>query len=243
MIRALLIVAALCSGCSPAGEEQGPGPEPPREASSPPSADGSKKQPPTRGDANSITYDAIPDESVLYVVVRRDPEALGSSLSHDHVVHASGWRGTIIHSPDRPELCSVELEIEVAGLVADDPTLRERAELPDGPSSRDRREIEANLRAEGQLDAARHPAIRFASRSVARGGDGLVVRGELSIRGRTREIEVPVEVSVSGDVLMASGRFEATHSDFGFEPYSAMLGALRNDQALEFAFEVRAKAR
>jgi hypothetical protein len=86
-----------------------------------------------------------------------------------------------------------------------------------------KKEIEQNIRRAG-LDAARHPEIRFVSSSVEEEqGGGDLVRGRLTIRGRQRQIGVRFEgrgERYVGDVWLHQ-------PDFGIQPYSAMLGALR----------------
>jgi polyisoprenoid-binding protein YceI len=49
--------------------------------------------------------------------------------------------------------------------------------------------LAAHLQSPDFFDAARHPEIRFASSSIERGaGDEVVVRGELTIKGRTEPV-------------------------------------------------------
>jgi polyisoprenoid-binding protein YceI len=50
------------------------------------------------------------------------------------------------------------------------------------------------MRSEPWLDAEHHPAITFRGTSIEpRGGSGYAVRGDLTLRGVTREIEIPGE--------------------------------------------------
>lgn len=51
-----------------------------------------------------------------------------------------------------------------------------------------------HLRSADFLDVANHPTITFASTGVTMGADGLVVVGDLTIRGVTKSIEMPVTV-------------------------------------------------
>ena len=88
-------------------------------------------------------------------------------------------------------------------------------------SERDRREIEAAI-VRDVLDAKRHPAIEFRSRTVAPGA-GAGIEGILSIRGRDRPLTL--ELRRDGDRAVVETTIH--QPAFGIRPYTAMLGALR----------------
>lgn len=50
--------------------------------------------------------------------------------------------------------------------------------------------LTAHLAGDDFFDAASHPELRFASRSIRRSGDELVAEGDLTIRGVTRPVEL-----------------------------------------------------
>jgi polyisoprenoid-binding protein YceI len=56
---------------------------------------------------------------------------------------------------------------------------------------------DGHLLAPDFFDAERHPELRFVSRSVVQDGDELVVTGDLTIKGITREVELRGEVTGS----------------------------------------------
>lgn len=78
-----------------------------------------------------------------------------------------------------------------------------------------------HLRSPDFLDAASHPTITFASTGLRMDADGLVVIGDLTIRGVTKSIEMPVTVvgPVAGPrgavVVGIEGRAEIDRHDFG----------------------------
>jgi len=86
---------------------------------------------------------------------------------------ANGFNGTIAGG-DAP---SIEGAVPVASLTTFD-------ETRDG-----------HLLAPDFFDAERHPELRFVSRSIERDGDELVVTGDLTIKGVTREVELRGEVT------------------------------------------------
>jgi polyisoprenoid-binding protein YceI len=82
--------------------------------------------------------------------------------------------------------------------VAPDGTLSARgtvatASLNTGVAARDR-----HLRSPDFFDVERHPAMTFASTSIEIGQAGLTVRGDLTIRGVTREIVLEGELLGGG---------------------------------------------
>jgi len=68
------------------------------------------------------------------------------------------------------------------------------------------------------------------------------VDGSMSIRGRSTAVSFTLAASITAGRLEGSGGFSLTHSDFGFAPYSAFLGQLRNKQELRFAVKVSGTA-
>ncbi len=52
-----------------------------------------------------------------------------------------------------------------------------------------------HLRSPDFFDAAGHPEITFKSKSVAKDGDGFVLVGDLTMRGTTKEIHIPFEIT------------------------------------------------
>ena len=89
-----------------------------------------------------------------------------------------------------------------------------------------------------QLQADMFPQISFQSTSCAVAGDKVEVRGNLSIHGKTKAVSAKMTVT-AGDSFAAKGTFTATHADFGMEPFSALLGALRNAPELKFVVDVK----
>ncbi len=115
---------------------------------------------------------------------------------------------------------------EVEGEVLFDPTDLERSHVRASiaVSSIDTREPkrDEHLKSPDFFDAAQHPKITFASRSIRRVKGGYEITGELTIRGTSREVVLAVE-DVSGEAtdpyglrrMGASARTTIRRSDFG----------------------------
>jgi polyisoprenoid-binding protein YceI len=78
-----------------------------------------------------------------------------------------------------------------------------------------------HLRSADFFDVANHPRLTFETTAIERDGDGLVAVGDLTIRGVTKPVRMPIEVA--GPIqdpwgntrLGVSGRLTIDRTDFG----------------------------
>jgi len=89
-------------------------------------------------------------------------------------------------------------------------------------SPRDLAKIESNI-ASDVLRSSAHPEVRFVSSTVAKQGDGFVVRGALTLLGRDADIRA--DVRREGDRWQTEIELDQTR--WGITPYSAMMGTLK----------------
>lgn len=177
--------------------------------------------------------------SLLYVLVENDASTLMSRMGHDHVVRATGWTGSFVYDAGNPEETKVEIRLPVQGLRADEAHMRGVAGLAGNVSDGDCRKTEENMLKKGQLWADKYAEISFVSAScrVGSGAGAILVKGTLTIRGVGKLIEVVMTMDEKEGRPRARGRFSVSHEDFGFKPYSAPLGALKNKDKIEFVIE------
>ncbi|HZS40336.1 MAG TPA: YceI family protein [Polyangia bacterium] len=104
--------------------------------------------------------------------------SIGFSVRHMVISKVRGrftrFAGTFTLDDADPARSTAEARIQVASVETGD---RERDEY---------------LRTSDFLDPARHPEIVFKSRRVERAGRGLILVGDLTIRGVTREVSLQV---------------------------------------------------
>ena len=154
---------------------------------------------------------------------------VGSRLAHDHVVEATEVTGQVEYDAAQPEASSIVIEARTASLRVDQPAARRRLGVEGDLSESQRADVDKAMRGADQLDTARHPTIRFASTRVLREGDGrLRVTGQLTLRGMAREVSFPATVALESGVLRGRATLTFLQSSFGYQPYSALLGAIRN---------------
>ena len=74
-------------------------------------------------------------------------------------------------------------------------------------------EIDAALKDKEFFDTGKHPRMSFASSSIEAQGDRQLARGTLDIKGKRREVGVPIRLR-SGDRPTVSGSFALNRLDY-----------------------------
>jgi polyisoprenoid-binding protein YceI len=192
------------------------------------------------GAAWAATFRVDPERTRLALQLFR--EGVGSALAHDHVVEATEVGGVVDYDPARPDASAVVIEVRTTSLRVDEPAARRRMAVAGDLSESQRADVAKAMRAPDQLDVAQHPTIRFASTRVVGEGEGrLRVTGRLTIRGVTREVTFPATVALESGVLRGQARVTFRQSSFGYRPYSALLGAIRNKDEVTLHIDLVAK--
>src|SRR5262245_49262279 len=183
------------------------------------------------GSASAATFKIDPSRSLLVVQIFRD--GVAAKLGHDHVVQATTVSGSVTYDPATPAVSSVAAEVQTATLKVDEAQTRRRFGREGQPSTGDVAEIEASMKAEGQLDVARFPTITFASTTItAETPERYLVTGQLTIRGVTRDVQFPATAVMDGNILRTTATLTFMQSAFGYKPYSALFGAIKNRDAV-----------
>lgn len=143
-----------------------------------------------------------------------------------------------------------DLEIEVGKLtveVAEDlaidarfdaSSLRVLHSMSDGRATTalgdgDKKKIEKTI-ASDVLDVRKYPEIRFVAPAPTPDGEGYRYRGQLTLHGATKTIDVVSKKQ--GDKQVAEVVLH--QPDFGIKPYSAMLGTLKIKPDVRLRIEV-----
>jgi len=98
------------------------------------------------------------------------------------------------------------------------------------------------LRAE-VLDGAGHPAVVVRASRISGTWQQPVIVARITLRGTTREIEVPVELRLDSQSMLAQGTLRVRQSDFGITPFSVGGGAIQVADEVDVRFEIVAVAR
>jgi len=188
------------------------------------------------------THYAI-DPAQTELIALTAPAGLFAGASHPHVIVARKVQGEVVYDPAAAEASSVTLQFPADALENDEPAQRKRFGFATNPSEGDRKTIAANLRSEGQLDVKKYPTVTFASKKVRRvDAERLEVTGTMTLRGVPVELLLPVKVSVKDGVLRGEGSIGITHAMFGFKPFTAALGTIRNAEEISLKLTIVGRA-
>lgn len=135
------------------------------------------------------------------------------------------FTGTVVYDPENPSNSSVEMVVQAASIDTDN-------------EKRD-----SHLRSPDFFAVGEHPTLSFKSKRVARvGEDNLAVTGDLTIRGTTKEVTIPVQVlGVMGDKAGFSTEFVIDRQEFGVNWNRALDQGgtiLGDDVTVDLAFEM-----
>jgi len=185
--------------------------------------------------AAGATYPVV--ESKSSVRIRVGKSGVLSFAGHRHEVQAP-VSGTVTADPANLSASSVDLTFASGRLHV----------LPAGEPSGDAPKVEEVMHGPAVLDAARFPEIQFRSkkvtgRALSGGGYELSLVGELSLHGVTREIAVPVKVTLDGRSLTAAGQTTLRHDQFGMKPVSAGGGTVKVANEIRVDFQIVAEQR
>jgi len=165
----------------------------------------------------------------------------GASLAHDHVVRATKLSGgASLDEAGTPESLKLDLVVDVAALVPDEPEDRRKYHLPNTPvPENDRKKVKENMLSDEQLDVAKFKVISFAVSKVYREESGaLQCLGKLTLHGVTKELLFPITVKSTDTRVEGDAQVKFKTSDFGVKPYSAALGLIRNRDEVELVVHV-----
>lgn len=197
------------------------------------------------GATGEHTYAVSQKDSELYVQVYHERGTLASGFAHDHVIRAGKLDGQVRFDPAQPAQCRLTLNVPVRGLVVDAPAMRREVGYKKMLDEGDRKTVREHMLDDDQLDAGEHPTIKMVAsdcQPAAGKADVYNVRLAVTVRGKTKTRTVPVRIRTKGHELSATSAFNMKHSDFGMEPYSALLGAVKVAQPIRFVAKMHANA-
>lgn len=173
----------------------------------------------------------------LYIQVFKDPETLGAGLSHDHVMVAKGWSGTASYDAADPGSCNISITVPVSSLDVDPDYMRKAVGYDTMLTADQRDDVRKNMLASSQLDAGSHPNITFQSTSCTASS----ITGNLTIRGKSQPVTMNAQLSEDGSSFSAKGQVTIRATQFGFQPYSALFGQLKNRDDMKLTVKLENK--
>ncbi len=166
------------------------------------------------------------------LLVRTYKGGVMSAVAHDHAIASTQTSGTITWDA-AAGACTMDITVDVPSLRVDAAQDRRKLGLDGDVGADDQAEIRKNMMAADQLNAAAHKTMTFKSTACS----ASKVTGSLTIRGKSKTVSFTPKLDTSAGFSL-SGGFDMKHTDFGFDGYSAALGAIRNEDKLTMKFTV-----
>ena len=153
---------------------------------------------------------------------------MGAKLAHDLILAPSQWSGTLNVDADNPAASSATLSIDARSIE-----ILEAVGGMKSLSDKDRRDIGKNID-DKVLETGKHPTLTFESTSVSGSAPNFNAAGNMTIKGTTR----PVNVNLAVNGSQVTAKTSVSQKDFGIKPFSAMMGAIKLRDDVDFELTV-----
>lgn len=205
-----------------------------------------------------MTVEAAPQEytlnskgSNLYVTVYKDNSTLLSAAAHNHAIRATNLTSSIKWDAEDLTACAINISVNVADLEVDSEQSRSLAASKEKDakirkgfeksiSDSDRKAVRKNMLSAKQLDGETHKTIDFKSTSCT----DKSVTGDFTLHGVTKSITMPARITVDNEKatkFSMSGSFPISSTEYGFEPYSDLGGAVKNQDKMTIHVRIKAE--
>ena len=155
---------------------------------------------------------------------------LFGAFAHDHVIEARKVEGCATIDPKDKTHSSIKLDFATADLKVVDPQ----------ESEENRAKVQKTMEAE-VLHVSEYPRVTFESTAIE-GASALnrrLVRGNLTIRGKTQRISIPLMVTQLTDgTYRAAGEYKFKQTAFGIAPIQLARGTIKVKDELRTEFEL-----
>ncbi|MEY4064929.1 MAG: hypothetical protein RIR26_1137 [Pseudomonadota bacterium] len=197
-----------------------------------------------------------PEDSVFAIVTRK--KGVASAFAHNHFIAARQFDAKLKADPSQLNKGEFQFKTKAADLEVDRSDLQKRwfpvvqsmgwlAQPFESLSDSNRETIRENMLDEGQLNERKFPEITARVEKIS---DTPATVGEkkfskqatvaITIRGATVTREFATNLTLQGQELLAEAAGTLKFSDFGITPYSAMMGAVGNEDTFALLVNFRA---
>jgi polyisoprenoid-binding protein YceI len=150
------------------------------------------------------------------------------AFAHNHSIEAQKITGCASLNPDITH-SSIKLTFGTTDIRVIDPKENEK----------DRAEVQKTMETE-VLRVSEYPQVVFESTGIeTAGGNQLRVRGNLTIRGKTQSVLIPMTFTRMNDgTYQANGKYNFKQSSFGIKPIQLGGGTIKVKDEVETEFEI-----
>ena len=152
------------------------------------------------------------------------------AFAHDHLIEAQKMEGCATIDPGGFAHSSIKLIFATADLRVMDPK----------ESAKDRADVQKTMETD-VLKVSEFPRITFESTSIenSTGTNQVRVHGNLTIRGKTVPVVIPVEFTrQEGGTYRAAGKYNFKQTSFGIKPIQLGAGTVKVKDELQTEFEL-----
>jgi polyisoprenoid-binding protein YceI len=152
---------------------------------------------------------------------------------HEHLLAAREFTGEAQVTPATITPASLQLTVKAESL----------AETSDAFTDQQKQIINKELR-EIVFEPDKYPDIVFRSTEVSgktttnNSSFDVKIKGDLTLHGVTKRINIPAKLTLTGDELRAVGEFSIDRSDFNVKATSAFHGMVRVRNKVKFTFDI-----
>ena len=155
---------------------------------------------------------------------------LFGAFAHDHLIEAKSVEGCATIDSQNPAKSSIKLTFTTANIKVVDPK----------ESPEDRAKVQKTMETD-VLRVSEFPRITFESSAVEKGTstNSYRVRGNLTIRGNTQPVTVPVALTKLQDgTYRVTGEYRFKQTAFGIKPVQLAGGTVKVKDELRTEFEL-----
>ena len=148
----------------------------------------------------------------------------GSNLRSSHTCRFDSWSGSLLSGEGTAiDSLSLEFTVETTSVFCD------WDRKPDGVPR-----LEKHLRSDDFFHTEAHPQARFVSTQIAAvDGGGFEVTGDFTLRGVTKTIRFPAQISWENDAFSAEAKFDIRRTDWGVSYKGAADNLIREEVVLD----------
>ncbi len=149
---------------------------------------------------------------------------VGSKVTGKHEGGFTAFTGNVDLVDGAPEKSKVNVDIDASSLTTDSEKLVGHLKSPDF------------------FDVAKFPKAAFVSTDIKKGGDKgatHTVTGNLTLKGVTKSVTFPANITVAGDTASVDAEFSINRQDFGLTYAGKVDDLIRNDVVIKLAIKAR----
>jgi polyisoprenoid-binding protein YceI len=160
-------------------------------------------------------------------------------FGHPHVIGGAVIDGEVMLAENFAD-SGLRLRIDLDALELDRAEWREDEGFDPEMSESAIQGTRDNLRSNQVLDVANHPEIIIESLGITGPRWQPDIELRIRLRGKSRELTVPVALQIDDQQLVAIGQIALRQSDFGIQPFSAAGGNLQVADEILIRFRIAA---